>query len=115
MDMEELIASARDALTVKRVFGEPYERNGVTVLPVAKMQGGGGGGQGDSADGQGFGGGGGLTARPAGVYVLTRERVRWQPAVDVTRIVVGAQVVAVVALLTWRSVAKAWLKTRPQP
>lgn len=115
MDVEQLIASARDTLTVKRVFGDPYERNGVTVLPVAKVQGGGGGGQGDPAEGQGSGGGGGLAARPAGVYVLTGEQVRWQPAVDVTRIVVGAQVVAVVALLTWRSVAKAWLKSRPQP
>ena len=115
MDVEQLIASARDTLTVKRVFGDPYERNGVTVFPVAKVQGGGGGGQGDSADGQGFGGGGGFIARPAGVYVLSGERLRWQPAVDVTRIVVGAQVVAVVALLTWRSVAKAWLQTRSQP
>jgi uncharacterized spore protein YtfJ len=46
MDVEQLIADARDALTVKRVFGEPYEHNGITVLPVAKIQGGGGGGQG---------------------------------------------------------------------
>jgi uncharacterized spore protein YtfJ len=114
MDVEQLIADARDALTVKRVFGEPYEHNGITVLPVAKIQGGGGGGQGDSAEGQGVGGGGGLAVHPAGVYVLTGDRVRWQPAVDVTRIVVGAQVVAVLALLTWRSVATRWLKSRSQ-
>jgi hypothetical protein len=46
--------------------------------------------------------------------VLTGDRVRWQPALDVNRIVVGAQVVAVVALLTWRSVSTRWLQTRPQ-
>jgi uncharacterized spore protein YtfJ len=115
MDVQQLIDSARDTLTVKRVFGDPYERNGVTVVPVARVQGGGGGGQGDSPDGKGFGGGGGLTARPAGVFVLTGEQVRWQPAVDVNRIVLGAQVVAVVALLTWRSVAKSRLQTRGRP
>jgi hypothetical protein len=61
MDVDQLIADARDALTVKRVLGEPYEHNGVTVLPVAKVQ-----------------------------------------------------VVAVLALLTWRSVATRWLKSRSQ-
>jgi uncharacterized spore protein YtfJ len=114
MDMQQLIDSVRDALTVKRVFGDPYERNGVTVFPVAKVQGGGGGGQGGDPSGEGFGGGGGLAARPAGVYVLTGDQVRWRPAVDVNRIVLGAQVVAVVAMLTWRSVAKARLKISPQ-
>jgi uncharacterized spore protein YtfJ len=112
MDVQQLIDSARDTLTVHRVFGDPYERNGVTVIPVARVQGGGGGGQGDAPEGKGFGGGGGMAARPAGLFVLTGDRVRWQPAVDVNRIVLGAQVVAVVALLTWRSVAKAWLRTR---
>jgi uncharacterized spore protein YtfJ len=39
MEVNDVIAQARDTLTVKRVFGEPYERNGVTVIPVAKVQG----------------------------------------------------------------------------
>ena len=32
--------AVRDVLTVKRVFGEPYEVNGVTVTPVAAIRGG---------------------------------------------------------------------------
>lgn len=32
-----MIAQARDALTVKRVFGEPYERNGVRLLGLALL------------------------------------------------------------------------------
>ena len=44
MDLMETISAARDAITVKRVYGEPYERNGVVVIPAAAVQGGGGGG-----------------------------------------------------------------------
>ncbi|MBW3602778.1 MAG: sporulation protein [Actinobacteria bacterium] len=110
MDVQQMIDGVRDALTVRRVFGDPYERNGMTVIPVAKVQGGGGGGEGDSRDGKGGGGGGGLSVRPAGVFVVRGQEVRWRPAVDVNRLVVGAQVVAVVALVTWGGVAKAWLR-----
>lgn len=39
MDVQDVITQARDAITVKRVFGEPYERNGVTVIPVARVKG----------------------------------------------------------------------------
>jgi uncharacterized spore protein YtfJ len=38
--IESLIEGHRDAVTVKRVFGEPYERNGVTVIPAASVVGG---------------------------------------------------------------------------
>ncbi len=43
MDAKETIDAARESLTVRRVYGEPYERNGVTVIPAASVQGGGGG------------------------------------------------------------------------
>jgi uncharacterized spore protein YtfJ len=48
MDAQDVIARARDALTVKRGFGEPYEKNGVTVIPAAKLSGGAGGGAGEA-------------------------------------------------------------------
>ena len=35
---------------------------------------------------------------PAGVYVIDGTTVRWQPAVDVNRIILGGQVVAIVLL-----------------
>lgn len=112
MNVQQMIDSARDVLAVGRVFGDPVERNGVTMIPAARVQGGGGGGVGDAPDGKGSGGGGGLSARPVGMFVLTGDQVRWRPAVDLNRIVLGGQVVAVVALLTWRSVARAWLEAR---
>ncbi len=113
MDVNELMQQTRDALSVSRLFGEPYERNGTTVIPVAVVRGGGGGGHGEgpgpegSGSGSGSGGGFGLVAKPAGVYVIDGSGVRWRPAVDVNRIVLGGQIVAVVALLVLRSVMRA--------
>lgn len=87
MRTEELLSSARDTLTVRRVYGEPYERDGVTVITAAAVGGGGGGGGGhDTAGQEGEGGGFGMSAKPAGVYVVTDGKVQWQPAVDVNRL-----------------------------
>ena len=110
--IEDLLAGHRDAITVKRVFGEPFEKNGVTVIPAAKVMGGGGGGEGetsekDGAPGKGSGTGFGLSARPAGAYVIKGDHVKWEPAVDVERIVLGAMSLAAVFLLTRRRRRKA--------
>jgi uncharacterized spore protein YtfJ len=106
MDIQETIAAARDAITVKRVYGDPYERDGVTVIPAAAVGGGGGGGSGEGPEeGQSGGGTGfGLGARPVGAYVITEGQVRWEPAVDVSRIVTQSLVaVGLIALLVaWR-------------
>jgi len=102
----------RDALTVKRVFGEPYERNGVTVIPAASIRGGAGGGRGERGapdngeSGAGTGAGFGLSAKPAGVYIVEGDNVRWQPAVDLNRIILGGQIVGIVFLLVLRSILK---------
>jgi hypothetical protein len=83
------------------------------VVPVAAVRGGGGGGHGEgggpdgSGSGSGSGGGFGLAAKPAGVYVIDGSNVSWRPAVDVNRIVLGGQIVAVVALLVLRSILRA--------
>jgi uncharacterized spore protein YtfJ len=108
VEVEEVIEKARDSLTVKRVFGDPYEKNGVTVIPAASVRGGAGGGSGEGPEGTGKGGGAGfgLTARPAGAYVIRGDQVSWQPAVDVNRIVLGAQILALAALLTVRAITK---------
>ena len=108
MDVERMLSEARDALTVKRVFGEPFDKDGVTVIPAARVQGGGGGGGGEGPGGEGSGSGGGfgLIARPVGAYVIRGQQVSWQPALDVNRILVGAQIVALVGLLTIRTIIK---------
>lgn len=105
MNVQEMIAKTQDVLTVKRVFGEPFERDGVTVIPAARVRGGGGGG----GDTTGNGGGGfGVDASPAGAFIIKGERVHWEPAIDVNR----ALLVAAIALLALRSVAKSGLKRR---
>jgi uncharacterized spore protein YtfJ len=92
----------RIPLVMERVVGEPVERDGATVVPVVAVRAGGGGGSGQGEDdqhqrGEGSGGGFGIQARPVGAYVIRDGDVRFEPAVDVTRIVIGAQVVALVA------------------
>jgi uncharacterized spore protein YtfJ len=113
MDVQTLLEQARDTLTVRRVYGEPLERNGTTIIPAAIVRGGGGGGEGvnessHNGPGHGAGVGWGAEARPVGAYVIRGSEVTWQPAIDVTRIVLGGQLVVVVALLTLRT----WLRRR---
>jgi len=82
MEVQEVIAQARDTLTVKRVFGEPYEQHGVTVIPAARVRGGAGGGGGEDATGKGKGSGSGfgMTAHPVGAFMLRDGELRWRPA-----------------------------------
>jgi uncharacterized spore protein YtfJ len=103
----EILDRARTGAAIAgRVFGEPIERDGVTVVPVAVVHGGGGGGGGsgtpaddDKPEGEGSGGGFGFSARPAGVYVIRDGDAQWRPALNVNQIIAGGQFLAVVALL----------------
>ena len=113
MNPKEILDQARDTFTVRRVFGEPIERDGVLVVPVARVRGGGGAGSGEGrgdepeARGSGSGGGWGAEARPVGVFVIAGQDVRWVPAVDINRIVLGGQIVAIVGLLVVRAIIRA--------
>jgi uncharacterized spore protein YtfJ len=101
LKLTELMTTARDSLSVQRVFAEPLERDGVTVIAAANVRGGGGGGTGNDADGQeGEGGGFGVMARPAGAFVVKDGQVAWRPAVDVNRLVAALAAVVVVYLVT---------------
>jgi len=102
MQVEELIAGARDVMSVKRVYGDPYEKNGLTVIPAATVRGGGGGGGGmsESEAGESGGGGGfGMIARPSGAWMVEDGEVTWKPAIDVNRVVLGGQIIALAAIL----------------
>jgi uncharacterized spore protein YtfJ len=128
--LRAILDRAYDAVSVRRVFGEPLERDGMTIFPAAVVAGGGGGGGGDgpgvdrtgegrsemgtpiSPAAAGVGGGFGLLAWPAGVYVIAGGRVRWRPAVNVNLIVLGGQIVAVVAFLTAGACLRQWLQVR---
>jgi uncharacterized spore protein YtfJ len=106
MDIQETIEKAQDAITVNRVYGEPYERDGVVFIPAAEVRGGGGGGGGTDAakESSGSGGGYGVNARPVGAYVIEGGSVRWEPVVDVNGIVVRAMIAALGLAFLFRSV-----------
>ena len=82
MTPDDVLSRVGDQLSVRRVFGEPVERDGVLVIPVAVAIGGGGGGSGP--DDQGSGGGFGGMVRGIGVYSIGNGQVRFIPAIDAT-------------------------------
>lgn len=89
------------------VFGQPIERDGVTLIPCCEvalgmgMGGGSGtnptparrdmpGDQTTSGSGEGIGAGGGARGRPVAVVVITQGTVRVEPVVDVTKVALAA-------------------------
>lgn len=96
MRIIETITQARDAMTVKRVFGDPFEKDGLTIIPVAWVAGaGGGGGDADNNGGGGFG----VTAFPVGAYVLKDGDVKWVPSLNLNLVIVAG-------LFTLKTLAK---------
>lgn len=116
MSMFDMLKQAGNAMAVRQVFGEPIERDGVTIIPVARVIGGGGGGAGTGSNngeqGSGEGGGFGMAAAPAGVYIIQNGQVRWEPALDINRIVLGGQILVLALLLIARPLIQGWLKRR---
>jgi uncharacterized spore protein YtfJ len=103
----EKLGAIKDAMTVSRAFGESYHVNGVTIIPVATVRGGGGGGTGTGTDsagekGTGSGLGFGAAVRPVGVVVIKDGEVTWRPTIDVMRIILGAQLLALAAIFAFR-------------
>ncbi|HTS79923.1 MAG TPA: spore germination protein GerW family protein [Myxococcaceae bacterium] len=66
--LQRLAETVGSSIHVQAVYGQPVERDGVTVIPVARMVYGFGGGGGKAASGDelGEGGGGGAQVRPVG-------------------------------------------------
>lgn len=98
-------ASGRSALAgpaVRRVFGEPYAEGGVTVIPVARLVGRLRSARGWARrPGSDTGADEGVQARPLGVYVIRDGTVTWQPAMDITRVVLGGEMLGALAILGW--------------
>jgi uncharacterized spore protein YtfJ len=113
MGVEDVIGQARDALTVKRVFGDAYEKDGTTIIPVAAIRGGAGGGGGQDEGGQsGSGSGFGLSARPVGAFIIREGEATWRPAYDATRVALLGEVVVLVAVVALRGMVRARAKAR---
>jgi uncharacterized spore protein YtfJ len=70
--LERLADRIGASMKVSTVFGQPVERCGLTVIPVARARWGFGGGSGSEAGKEGAGGGGGGFVSPLG-YIEVRE------------------------------------------
>jgi uncharacterized spore protein YtfJ len=108
MDVSKAMNRVREAVSAGQVIGEPVEREGVTVIPTATVFGGGGGGggtgpseEGPANEGSGFGFG--LVGWPAGAFEIRGEEVRWQPAIDYTRIALSLIFLACMLIRAKRS------------
>lgn len=118
MEVTKMLETTRSMFGADRVFGQPYEVNGVTIIPAAKVSGGGGGGGDESPAGagddgeRGGGAGFGINARPAGALVIAADgSVKWKIPFDLNKVILGGQLVGVAFFVTvWlteRSKAKA--------
>src|SRR5437660_12680761 len=105
MRVMDVINEAKGAMRASEVFGAPYEKDGITIIPAARISGGAGGG-GDQHEPQAGGGGFGVASRPVGAFVIKGGGVRWQPDLDLNRGILIGQLVAIVALLTLPAVEK---------
>ena len=95
MDLDALLQGHRDAVNVRRIYGDPVERDGVTIVPAATVIGGTGGGGDDEGNG---GGGFGLAGWPTGAWVIHDGQVTWRPVVDLNRILLVVALLGLAAL-----------------
>lgn len=77
--LDRLVAQVGGRASVQAVFGDPVERDGVTVIPVARVRWGVGGGGGAAPEGSGSGGGGGVAADPIGFIEITSAGATFRP------------------------------------
>ena len=111
--VERLAELMSSATTAQTVFAAPVERDGVTVIPVARAYYGFGGGSGSSPKtGPGSGGGGGAALTPVGFIEIAGGRARYRPIRS--SVVPLVAVSGLVALLLLRSVPKLWARQRPR-
>lgn len=93
---EQVLSRMVTTARVDTIFGQPIERGDATVIPCSEIVVGVGmgSGSGPSEEGKqtggGSGGGGGVRGRPVAAIVISREGVRVEPILDMTRVVLAA-------------------------
>ena len=107
----KVLEQVKEIVDGATVFDKPFEKNGITVIPASRLTAGGGGGE-QGGDASPAGGGAGVQATPAGALVIRADSVTWVPALDVNRIVLISQLLVLVGILSWRSVAAARARRR---
>jgi uncharacterized spore protein YtfJ len=104
------------------VFGDPVERDGVTIVPVARVRFGGGGGSGrgpgrrkrgeqSAPDQEGYGHGGGAQATPLGYIELRDGQARYKRIADPVRPMAMLMLFPVVGVICFALMAVISLQT----
>ena len=104
MDVQEMVSRSQDTAAVGRVYGEPHEKDGTTLIPAARVSARGGSG---AARGGEHSGGFRADAEPVGAFVIRNGEVEWKPVFDLSGTVRRGQLVGVVALLVLLAVIRA--------
>jgi hypothetical protein len=76
-EARQIIGSMETDSDAARMFGEAYQADGATVIPVTAVRGG--------------------SPRPAGIYVIKDGKASWVPAVDAGRIAMMGILVGLVS------------------
>jgi uncharacterized spore protein YtfJ len=113
--LERLADKLGGRASVTAVYGEPVTRDGITVIPVARVGFGFGGGLGREVGavrtGEGGGGGGGVEARPLGFIEIKDGTATYKPIRD-PWVDVALPLVALLAGTAGSKIARAMWRTR---
>lgn len=100
--IERLAKQLGMAANARYIYAEPVERDGTTVIPVAKAAYGFGGGSGKKEGEEGSGGGGGVSVTPVGYIEMKNGETRFRPTHDwLTLIPIAAATAPIVLFSAW--------------
>ncbi len=100
--LKELAERVGATARASAVFGEPVERGGITVIPVARARWGFGGGGGTHEGEGGSGGGGGSILDPVGFIELRDGEATFRRLRDPLKPAALIAAIAAAVLLVWR-------------
>lgn len=107
--IERLAKQLGVAANARYIYAEPVERDGTTVIPVAKAAYGFGGGSGKKEGEEGSGGGGGVSVKPVGYIEMKNGETRFRTTHDWLALITIVTATAPIFLLS------AWVFTRLLP
>ena len=103
---ERLARQIGISANARSIYGDPVERDGVTVIPVAKAAYGFGGGGGKKENEEGSGGGGGVMLTPVGYIEIKNGETRFRPTLDPMGLVPAVLAAAPIVLLAVWNISK---------
>jgi uncharacterized spore protein YtfJ len=123
----KLLKSVGGAASAKAVFGQPVEKDGTTIVPVARVRfgvGGGGGrgpgskkeskkaGENGNSEQVGYGQGGGVQAGPLGFIELSGGKATYTRIADPARPMIIVLLAPLVMAISFGIAALAWMLVR---